>query len=134
MRQRQAKTNAQTGQGPGDSQRLQATIDGAGIGTFELNLRSGAIALSQTSAELFGTSEHIPGTWPGLLALVHADDRANVEREIANAGESRDGFEVDYRVLLSDGGVRWLRQRGRRFRERDDAPEMLRGVIFDIDE
>jgi len=131
---RQARTIARAGQNQGGDQHLRATIDGAGIGTFELNWHSGAIALSPTSAELFGVVQHPPKTWLDLLAVVHEDDRAGVTRKIEKAVENCENLEADYRVLTPDGRVRWLRQRGRCFHDRQDMPVKMRGVIFDIDD
>jgi two-component system, LuxR family, sensor kinase FixL len=131
---RQARTIARAGRKPGGDQHLRATIDGAGIGTFELAWRSGTIALSPTSAELFGVALHPPKTWLELLAAVHEDDRAGVARKMEKAVESRDSLEVDYRVQTPNGRVRWLRQRGRCLHHRQELPMIMRGVIFDIDD
>ena len=118
----------------GDDRDLRTTIDGAGIGTWGMDLRTGAIGLSQIGADLFGAPENPSKTWSDLLALVHQDDRSQVARELETSIKDRGSFGTDYRVLLPSGRVRWLRQRGRLFLDRDGAPAWMRGVILDIDE
>ncbi|MFI4995383.1 MAG: PAS domain S-box protein [Hyphomicrobiales bacterium] len=126
-----------TGQGAlerGDDNFLRAMLDGAGIGTWRMDLPGRALRLSPTSARLLGAQEHPPGTWPELLALVHEDDRGRVSLAIEHSIKEGIDFASDYRVLLPDGKVHWLRQRARLFRDGGDARAKMRGVVLDIDE
>jgi two-component system, LuxR family, sensor kinase FixL len=118
----------------GDDNFLRAMLDGAGIGTWRMDLPGRALRLSPASVRLLGAQEHPPRTWPELLALVHEDDRERFSLAIEHSIKEGIDFASDYRVLLPDGKVHWLRQRARLFRDGGDARAKMRGVILDIDE
>ncbi|SDR63550.1 two-component system, LuxR family, sensor kinase FixL [Rhizobiales bacterium GAS113] len=113
-------------------EHLRMTIDGAGIGTWEMNLRTGAINCSRTSARLFGVPREALATYEDILALLHPEDRQNTSKAIERCGKERRDCEVDYRVLRPDGTICWLRQRSQVFLDQDNAPACMRGVILDV--
>ncbi len=85
-------------------------------------------------AELFGVSlDEFDGTLNGFLALVHADDRAAaaaaIESTFSSAGVE---FELQHRVLLRSGKVRWIQGRGEVVRDETGSPSAIRGVVWDI--
>jgi PAS domain S-box-containing protein len=47
-----------------------------------------------------------------LMSIVHPDDRDEVMRAVADAGEERRPFVVEYRIVRADGEVRWVLDRG----------------------
>ncbi|MFI5013346.1 MAG: PAS domain S-box protein [Hyphomicrobiales bacterium] len=113
---------------------LRTTIEGAGIGTWDMDVGSGAISLSETGAELLGVPDRHPADWHDVAALLHPDDRQSFEDAFEAAIKRQDGYEIDYRVLLPEGRLRWLRQKGRVFPGEDGVSPQMRGVILDIDE
>ncbi len=117
----------------GDEADLRATLDGAGIGTWRMELPARELSLSRIGAELLGATERPARTWPDFLALVHEGDRERVSLEMARSVEKGDEFRSDYRAVSPGGKVRWLRQQGR-IHGASAAPLRMRGVIFDIDE
>lgn len=71
--------------------------------------------------------------WPfrDFLGRVHEDDKAFVERLHKDILESGDSFTATYRLVLQDGTIRWVRERG----VLSDGPEAhYRGTILDISE
>jgi PAS domain S-box-containing protein len=85
-------------------------------------------------AELFGVSlDDFDGTLNGFLALVHADDRAAAAATIERAFSSGSvEFELQHRVLLRAGKVRWIQGRGEVVRDESGVPCAIRGVVWDI--
>jgi PAS domain S-box-containing protein len=71
-----------------------------------------------------------PSTW---MEAVHPDDRAYVSRGIADKS-TNGGFEETYRILRSDGTVRWIRDRA--YTVTSPTGEILRvvGTAQDITE
>jgi signal transduction histidine kinase len=74
-----------------------------------------------------GTFDHRYNTF---LDLLHPDDRARVEAETAEAIRSRDALHLEFRVVLPDGGVRWIASIGSI--ERQDGQVTLRGICMNI--
>jgi PAS domain S-box-containing protein len=100
--------------GPGAELResrdeLELALAAGGLGILRWDRSTGRISLDATAEAHLGLS---PGTFAGTveawLAMVHPDDRARVASVLARAATGRDGFELEYRVLLPDGSVRWL--------------------------
>src|SRR6185503_14434849 len=69
-----------------------------------------------------------PNAW---LEMIHPDDRPRVEQAMR---EDSAGLEQDYRILRSDGELRWLRSRS--FPVKDEHGEVARvvGIATDITE
>ena len=64
--------------------------------------------------------------------LVVSDDRAIVEEAVQAAVLRNEPFAIEYRILHPDGGVRWVRETGRRAPDNRTDPACLEGVILDI--
>jgi diguanylate cyclase (GGDEF)-like protein/PAS domain S-box-containing protein len=67
------------------------------------------------------------------LEVVHPEDREKM-RAAWKAVEGGAPFEIEYRALRRDGGVRWINDRGRLIRGADGATERIDGLARDITE
>jgi len=63
---------------------------------------------------------------------VHPEDRALRDSAIKHAIETQGQYEIEYRVLLPDGTLRWLTSRGRCVTEEDGTGTRVIGVSIDI--
>jgi diguanylate cyclase (GGDEF)-like protein/PAS domain S-box-containing protein len=68
----------------------------------------------------------------GNLEMVHADDRARVERAYDKFMVEGGGWQVEYRLLRKDGEVRWVREMGKALLMTHGIAEQTIGVIQDI--
>ena len=125
--------NASAGLAPGRDSHLRATIDDAGIGTWEVDFPSYAVTLSHIGAQLLTGGDDLPAAWSDLLALAHPDDRQRLSDAMDMSARTGGEFELDYRAAAPNGKVRWLRQRGRVFLDEQGHPAGMRGVLLDID-
>ncbi len=64
--------------------------------------------------------------------VIHPDDREFVWEEVQKAVEKEEPFEIEYRIITSSGGVRWVWEQGRATEYRREEPEILEGIIMDI--
>jgi PAS domain S-box-containing protein len=71
------------------------------------------------------------GAW---LAAIHEDDRALAEARFAPHGVDQVAPEIQYRVMLPQGGMRYLRDQCRVVRNHAGEPVAIQGVIADITE
>jgi PAS domain S-box-containing protein len=83
----------------------------ANLGSWEQDLESGEIELSEDARRIFGMPpEASRTTMETLFSLVHPDDQISVRETIKNAPAQRVCSQIDYRIILPDGTERFLRQ------------------------
>ena len=116
-----------------DRERLAEAQRIAGIGSWDLDLRSETVIWSDEMYRIFGVVPPFEPTFAAFMSLVHPEDRAVVTAGIEAALARREPFLFDYRVSI-DGGIRWVRARGQLII--DEAGEVggMRGTCQDITE
>jgi len=64
--------------------------------------------------------------------IIHVDDREFVDRMVQEGVSRKEAYEINYRIVHKDGGIRWVHERGRGVF--DDRGELLwrDGAIFDM--
>ncbi|PLX77455.1 MAG: hypothetical protein C0614_09545, partial [Desulfuromonas sp.] len=78
----------------------------SGVGTWEVDLISGALSWSAENCRIFGVPEQTAPTYELFLGKVHPDDREKVIHHYEEA--LRTGlFAIEYRLNL-DGEIRWV--------------------------
>ena len=105
----------------------------AKLGNWWLEVESGRMAWSEEALRLLGCErETAPGDFPGLLAVVHPDNRDLLRSRLAAARLEGHGYDVELRLLRQDGGTRWVHALGQS--TRDDTGRILtvRGTFMDI--
>jgi len=101
------------------------------LGTWEWDLSSGRILLSEEALHLLGlTSSEFDGRFGSFLERVHPADRERVRRRILKAIERRLPLPVQGRIRRGDGAEWIFELRGRAV----DELVRIRGTIQDITE
>lgn len=102
------------------------------IGSWRLDVRQNVLSWSNENYRIFGVPNGTPMTYEGFLAIVHPDDRADVDAkwQAALRGEP---YDIEHRLLV-DGHAKWVRERA--YLEFDAAGALLGGfgVTQDITE
>lgn len=120
-------------------ERLRLATEAAALGTWECDPATGKVIWSERARQLFGlqpTETPNLGLWRERL---HPEDRARVEEIMRRVEESGDQsrFEMEYRVMLPDGSVRWIADSGQASWSHYEGPDRkqifrLIGVMADI--
>ena len=85
----------------------------ARIGSWEAEFATGKIAISQELCRLFELDPAIVEVkLDQLLARIHPDDRGLIVEANERAGETNEISNLEYRIVLADGSVRWIHARG----------------------
>jgi PAS domain S-box-containing protein len=83
----------------------------ANLGSWEQDLESGEIQLSEDACRIFGISpEASRTTMENLVSRVHPEDQASFRETIQNASARGGCSQIDHRIFLPDGTERYLRQ------------------------
>jgi PAS domain S-box-containing protein len=79
----------------------------------------------------YPASDFVDNAVRTFASVIHPEDRAQVERSVAQAVEARQPFSLEYRIVRRDGEVRWVLERGQA-EDRGHGRLRLHGAIFDI--
>ena len=115
-------------------ERLSVAIEGSGMATWDLDLRTNRVIWSANLLSIFGC-EPVPGgetTRAVWEKCVHPDDLKQVMQAVKTARETGSLYSPEYRIIRADSGeIRWLSAFGRHLY--DDSGEAVRliGVILD---
>ena len=114
-------------------ERLSLALDGAQLGTWEINLQTGRMSASSRMNGMVGvqkdaSTRRLEDWWE----RVHPDDRLRLQTEIADAMARLTIFETEFRVVWPDGTVRWLLPKGKIVRDEEKRPIRAAGVAMDI--
>jgi PAS domain S-box-containing protein len=111
---------------------LDLALEAARVGLWDWNLATGDFLWSKGMEPLLGLAPRaVPRTREEALAVVHPDDRPKVKEAIAGAARGKN-FDIEHRVVLGDGAVRWIASRGRVFLDSAGRPARMSGSVMDI--
>jgi PAS domain S-box-containing protein len=106
----------------------------AHVGNWAWNLKTGEIQWSDEIFRIFGfePGEAKPtGEW--FMSRIHPDDREMVKKSIDIALKENRLFNIDYRVIASDGSIRYINCVADKLkRSPDGEPLWLYGIMQDI--
>ncbi|MCK9295855.1 MAG: PAS domain S-box protein [Desulfobulbaceae bacterium] len=107
----------------------------ANIGSWDLQLGSGRLACNERLAAIFGFS---PGQfkedYQTLLDGIYPDDLQYVLEAIDQARKGKNHYEMELRIIRTDGATRWVSVKGEVFRDHNHDPRRVIGVVLDITE
>lgn len=95
------------------SQRLKLAVETSRIGIWELNLDTMVMTWDDRMKELYGIPADVDAkTYEHWRDALHPDDRERAEAEFETAIAAGSAYRSEYRVVLPDGSVRWVRAAG----------------------
>jgi two-component system cell cycle sensor histidine kinase/response regulator CckA len=120
-------------------ERLRQAVRVANIGIFDHDHVAGFMYLSPEQRLIHGFAPGERGTIERYLDLVHPEDRERIAALVRRAhSPSGDGdYDVEHRLLLPDGSIRWTSTRSQTFFEGvgpDRHPVRTVGAVRDITE
>lgn len=114
-------------------------IEGADLGTFDMDLSQGTLEWSKRCREMFGIFSDHPITYEhDFLPNVHPDDLQLAHQAVEDAFDfkkSKGNYDVEYRTIgKSDKKLRWIRAKGRTIFSDTGEPIRLIGTALEITE
>jgi len=113
--------------------RLRVALDAGGMGTWDMDIASGAANWNEEMCLLLGYEpESTPASYEGWKRRVLPEDLSKAETALRESLEYGGDLRSEYRVYSGDDEVRWVEARGRC--ERDTNGNAIRsfGVMMDI--
>ncbi|WP_162491773.1 PAS domain S-box protein [Aeromonas allosaccharophila] len=115
-------------------QRLLMAQEGAHAGIWEWEIPSGRIFFSAECARLYGRSVEQLGHFNDWQACLHPDDQPRIAALLAQLPQPPRPLDLEFRILLPDGSVRWISSKGSVYRDAQQQPLRLLGIHLDITE
>ena len=115
-------------------ERLRIAIDEAGMGTWNLDLKTQELRWSRSHYTLLGfePDETNLATHAMWRSRIYPADLGMVEAALAQSRDTQTLYSQEYRVIRADtGAVRWLRVLGRFLYDESAVPIRSVGVAFD---
>ena len=114
--------------------RMELAAKAAGIVVWTWDIPRDDVWLSERDRALFGFSKGEKLNAERIRSVVHPEDREFLRELVKDSLKTHGELEVEYRVMLSDGRVRWVTRRARVEFDGKDKPVCERGVLIDITE
>jgi PAS domain S-box-containing protein len=112
-------------------ERIALAAEAAQVGVWELDIETNEVWFSDKARSLFEFDNEVL-TYEEFQARVHPEDRSTRDAAIRKSIVPNGHYELEYRILLRDGTVRWISGRGRCLP--DDKGKLCRllGVAVDV--
>jgi formate hydrogenlyase transcriptional activator len=113
-------------------ERLSLAANSAGAGLWVLDSRTRVFWVTKEARALFGFSPEQVVSMDCLKESIHPDDWDLVQSNLGRSLNSGEPINVEYRIRLRDGRMRWIASRGRPQSAPDGKLVRLMGVSMDI--
>jgi two-component system, LuxR family, sensor kinase FixL len=113
---------------------INLATDSAGVGIWAWDFKSSIIWATEKARTLYGFSadELIP--FEKFFSKVHPGDLDWVVQASQRCLQEGADFRNDYRIVMPDGGTRWIRVLAKAFLTPSGKPERMTGISLDITE
>ena len=115
--------------------RMQLANDSAGIGVWELDLKTEKLVWDSWMYKLYGISElEFSCTYQAWLDRIHVDDVEHNERMLDEAINGVGIYDPEFRVVHPDGNIRTIKASAEILRDSHGAAIKVVGVNYDVTE
>jgi PAS domain S-box-containing protein len=115
--------------------QLLMALGAAGMATWEWDLATNQVRWGEGLATMLGIPDaEFGGNFAAFQQLVHPDDLGLVRLRLDQALRGNAPYQIEFRMLRPDGGLRWTATRGTVVRDSQGTPIRIIGVDMDVTE
>ena len=115
-----------------DRQLVEAERIGQ-MGSWELDRLTNRLEWSDEIFRIFEIDPtRLGASYQAFLNLVHPDDRQSVDQAYSDSERDQAPYQITHRLLLADGRVKWVDERGETFYDDDGRALRSVGSVLDI--
>ena len=112
-------------------EQLNLSANAASVGLWRRDMDTGTFWASDKLKEIYGFSADDDMSVDELNDRIHPADRERVKAARRRAETTAGEYQIEYRIVVPDGSIRWIFTRGRADAE-GVKPRMKRGAAVDI--
>lgn len=116
------------------SDRLQLALEAGKLGTYEYDFATGEYYTTAQHKANFGYAESEQVTFESLKERIVPEDQIYMETTFHKALDKNAVYATEYRTLLPNGDIRWIRSVGRFVYNEQKLPQKMVGITLDITE
>ncbi|MBI5178838.1 MAG: PAS domain S-box protein [Nitrospinae bacterium] len=107
----------------------------ARLGNWDWDIVNNTLAWSDEIYRIFGLAPREFGaTYEAFLETVHPDDRQAVANGVTGALEGETHYNIDHRIVLRDGSIKFVHEQAEVYRGTGGAPVRMVGTVQDVTE
>jgi diguanylate cyclase (GGDEF)-like protein/PAS domain S-box-containing protein len=103
------------------------------LGNWEWDIKSHKLRWNDEIYRIFGLDpQSVEPTYETFLSFIHVDDRDKVQQSVKNAIEHNINYDTTHRLTLLDNSTKYVRERGKVFRDESGEAIRMLGTVQDI--
>jgi PAS domain S-box-containing protein len=111
---------------------ILGALEASRVGYWELALQNMTLSASTRAKEIYGLAGSAALSYADLLSSIHPEDVARRQALLEQALETRADYDGEYRIIHTDGEVRWVNVRGRVLCDARGRPHRITGIVMDV--
>ena len=113
--------------------KLDLALRSAEMGIWSWDIKTGQRKFDEKILDLLGIdSKTFKGTSEEFYNAVHPDDRQMLQKQIAEALETKNVISPEYRAVWQDGSTHYIKARAKVISDALGSPLKLKGISWDI--
>lgn len=105
----------------------------AHVGSWTWNIKTGMFSLRDEIFRLLEIKpEQFDDTYESFINFIHDEDRNEVYISFADSFMQQSAFEINHRLLMPDGRIKWVQQRVTSDFDSEGKPLVCQGTLLDI--
>lgn len=116
------------------AQRLSLALSAAKMGDWSWNAKTDMVTFSERGAQIFDIPSGPYLTWTQIQSYLHPEDQELARLAVENSIREHSDYDIEYRLMLSDGTYRWVAAKGRAQYNASGNVLGMFGVVQDISE
>lgn len=115
------------------NERFARAQEVAHVGCWDLDMQTNNLQWTDEIYNIFGRSkENFSATYENFMQCVHPEDRALVSEAVERAVKEDVPYDIKHRILLPDGKISYVAEKGKVYFGKDGKPVRMLGVVLNI--
>ncbi|WP_353929269.1 ATP-binding protein [Okeanomitos corallinicola TIOX110] len=114
-------------------EEIHPVLEAACMSIWIMDIESNKITKSINLEPVFGlVQNNINNTYQAILNSIHTEDRKVFIQAYQQAIQTQGVFEIELRIILTDGSIRWLVSQGAVTQNRSGIATQICGIFIDV--